>query len=325
MSTHTAVYQWQKKGLLIQPDSNLAWQQSHAQVPVVDVVDAKTWHIYYASRDAQNRCRIGWVEVPAGQPETILRRATEPVLDLGPLGAFDECGVMPTWVIRVEGAIYLYYIGWSVPSTVPYQNAIGLAISRDGGQTFTRAGAGPLFGLTLTEPYFTGTACILYDDGLYKNWYLSCTGWHVINGKPEARYHLKYAESPDGISWNRTGHVAIDYQDAAEGGIVKASVLRDAHTGQYRMWYATRALDGYRTEREAGYRLGYAESADGKQWTRQDDQVGITVSETGWDSQMMAYPHVVRHADQLYLFYNGNGFGKEGFGYALCNDPRHSS
>lgn len=307
---------WVKQGLIYRPNQQYDWNQSHAAVPVVDVLNDKVWRIYYATRDRQNRSRISYIEVEAGRPEKILYEHAEPILDLGKLGAFDDCGVMPSWIVNVGQQKYLYYIGLTVRQSVPYHNSIGLAVSHDEGRSWERYSAGPIFGLTAREPYFTGTSCVLVEDGVWKNWYLSCVKWEVVNGKPEPFYHLKYAESLDGIHWQREGHVAIDFKSKDEAGLVKASVLRTA-TG-YRMWYAYRDAQHYRTARQHSYRIGYAESSNGKTWTRMDEQAGIDVSDEGWDAEMMAYQHVLAHAGNLFMFYNGNGFGQSGFGYAIA-------
>ena len=74
------------------------------------------------------------------------------------------------------------------------------------------------------------------------------------------------------------------------------------------MWYS------YRGER---YRIGYAESSGGRKWKRKDSLVGIGVSASGWDSQSVEYPAVFEHNDRLFMCYNGNGYGKTGFGLAV--------
>ena len=167
---------------------------------------------------------------------------------------------------------------------------------------------------TLHDPYFIGTATVMHERGLWRNWYASCTGWELVDGKPEPRYHLKYAESKDGITWQCNNSVAIDYRNSEEGGLVRASVLRDADA--YRMWYSRRDAKGYREDRQHSYRIGYAESADGLLWTRLDEQAGINVADTGWDADMIAYPCVVQTAEADFMFYNGNGFGQSGIGVA---------
>ena len=76
------------------------------------------------------------------------------------------------------------------------------------------------------------------------------------------------------------------------------------------MWFCHRGTD-------YAYRIGYAESPDGVTWTRHDGRAGIHISESGWDSEMMAYPHVFDHAGDRYMLYSGNGFGREGMGLAV--------
>jgi hypothetical protein len=309
--------QWEKLGLIFMPDIQHAWSQTHAQVPTVDVLSDKVWRIYYSARDAVNQSRISYFDVEAGNPKHVLYRHDVPILQLGKLGTFDDAGMMPSSIVTLEGIKYLYYTGWNVRKSVPYQNTIGLAVSHDGGETFERAGEGPVLGLSLNEPYFIGTASVIHENGLWRNWYASCTGWEIIDCKPEPRYHLKYAESDDGIEWRRDGNVAIDFQDANEGGLVRAAVVKEC--GRFMMWYSRRDALGYRSNLNHSYRIGYAESSDGIRWKRLDEQAGIDVSNVGWDADMIAYPSVVQNQNRFFLFYNGNGFGKSGIGVAQSN------
>jgi hypothetical protein len=306
---------WVKKGLVYAPKGQFNWNKSHAQLPVVDASNQARWKIYYGSRDERNRSSISYIEVEGNRPENILYEHDRPLLPFGELGTFDESGLMPLCIVDQPGQKYLYYAGWSLKKTVPYHNAIGLAVSTDGGKSFKRFAAGPLFDTRLHEPYFTGTANVLIDDGVWRIWYQSCTKWQVIQGKPEPFYHLKYAESSDGINWERKGVVAVDYNDESEGGISSASVVKS--DGSYRMWYSYRRSEDYRSNKRNSYRIGYAESSDGIRWMRRDDKAGIDISDSGWDSEMIAYPCVIRGTNRNYLFYNGNGFGHTGFGYAV--------
>jgi hypothetical protein len=306
---------WLKQGLIYAPGKGAKWHVSHAQLPVVDGSARSKWRIYFAGRDSTNRSNVTFIDVAAGEPKKILYQHDRPILPFGTLGAFDESGLMPVALVDHDKKKYLYYAGWSLKKTVPYQNAIGLAVSNDGGRTFKKYAEGPLLGLSACDPYFTGTANILVEDGRWKMWYQSSTEWQLIGGVPEPRYHLKYAESADGINWKRDGAVAIDYENDAEGGICSASVSKES--GLYRMWYSYRKASDYRRNPKQSYRIGYAESGDGVNWKRKDAKAGITVSKTGWDSEMLAYPFVVRQGNTRYLFYNGNGFGQSGFGYAV--------
>ncbi|MDB5122975.1 MAG: hypothetical protein JWP94_1104 [Mucilaginibacter sp.] len=309
---------WEKKGLIYQPDKKNIWSQSHAQVPVVDVSGQDNWRIYYATRDASNRSRTSYIEVKSSNPKEVIYEHHEPILKLGKIGTFDDSGIMPAWILDYNKKKYLFYIGWTTRITVPYHNAIGLAISEDGGKTFSRLSEGPLFGITYIEPYFTGTICVLIENGIWRCWYLSCTKWEIVNNKPEPFYHLKYAESKDGINWNRTGKVAIELKDVNEGGIASASVIKEDNI--YKMWYSYRCGSDYRENKLNSYRIGYAESKNGEDWQRMDDLVNLPLSNDSWDSQMVAYPHVKNIGSVKYMFYNGNGFGKSGFGYAVLNE-----
>lgn len=309
--------QWIKKGLIFCSNGNYKWNITHAQTPIAKITDNNIIRIYYASRDLQNKSRISYIEVEAENPTNIVCFNDGPVLELGKIGTFDDSGMMPTCVIQINNKFYLYYIGWNIRNSVPYHNSIGLAISQDDGKTFLRFSDGPIIDRTYKEPYFSGTAYILKEKNTFKMWYLSCIKWELVNDKQEPFYHIKYAESEDGINWKRDGKVAIELKEN-EGGIASASVCMIGSL--YYLWYSYRGIKEYRTNKKGSYKIGLATSKDGLVWERKDNEVGITLSEEGWDSQMMAYPNVIRYKNKLYMFYNGNGFGKTGFGYAVLEE-----
>ena len=303
---------WHKHGLVYCPNGRFGWDRSHASLPTVDPSGDK-WRVYFAARDEQGRSRIGSVDLDPADPTRVAVANPEPILTLGERGTFDDNGTTPSWLVTFGGVKYLYYIGWNPQVTVSYRLAIGLAISEDGGRTFRRYSDGPILDRDGDEPFFNTAPCVLLEDGAWRMWYVSCTGWEEVHGRPEPRYHVKYAESTDGIHWRRTGIVCIDYGDFT-GAIGRPCVLHDGDI--YRMWYSYRGLTDYRTNPATSYRLGYAESPDGLQWTRSDAEAGLERSTAGWDSEMIAYAHVFRHGGRLHCCYNGNGFGRSGFGYA---------
>jgi len=309
---------WIKKGLIFKPDRNYEWMVSHAQVPIAEKVSDEVLRIYFGTRDKFNRTVTTYIEVEADSPQDILYVHDKPVLGLGELGCFDDSGAMPSWILNHEGRKYLYYIGWNVGRTVSYRNSIGLAVSDDKGLTFNRLFDGPIVDRTHLEPHFVGSSCVLVEDEIWRMWYLSTVRWEVHDGRPEPYYHLKYAESKDGIHWNRKGIVSIDFKSPNEGGISRPCVIQE--NGLFRMWYSCRGGKDYRTNKAQSYRIGYAESDDGINWTRKDETVGIDVSEDGWDSIMTAYSYVYEHKGRKYMLYNGNGFGRSGFGYAILDE-----
>jgi len=308
---------WIKRGVIFAPDRTFPWMVSHAALPVATHVDGGVLRIYFGTRDERNRTRIAAVDVDGDHPETILRLHDRPLLPLGELGTFDDSGTAPSWVVIHDTVVYLYYIGWNPEVTVPYRLSIGLAVSVDGGTTFERCSTGPICDRDVDEPYFNTSPCVLRDSGLWRMWYTSCTGWETVDGRPEPRYHIKYAESADGLRWRRSGRVCIDYE-AVDEAIGRPCVF--VADGRYKMLYSYRKVAGYRTDPTQSYRLGYAESSDGLTWTRKDADVGIARSPTGWDSQMIEYCYRFRHGHRTYLLYNGNGFGASGFGYAVLAD-----
>lgn len=296
---------WKKRGLVFCPDQNFGWMQTHAAVPIAERIKGDLYRIYFSTRDAANRSRTGYVVIDIQKPQAILELSENPVLDIGALGTFDDSGAMATWLAEWNGQRYLYYIGWNLGVTVPFRNSIGLAMgspTRD----FEKIYEGPIVDRTMHEPHFCASCCVIPGADVWRMWYLSCTGWEIKDGRPSHHYHIKYAESDDGVDWRRTGQVAIDFGDSQEYAISRPSVLYEG--GLWRMWYSHRG---------AAYRIGYAESEDGIDWSRRDALAGISVSETGWDSEMIEYPHVFQHDGQTFMLYNGNGYGATGVGLAV--------
>lgn len=303
---------WAKLGHIFNVSGAYSWNQSHAQVPVVDILFDRL-RIYYATRNLLGQSNISYIEVDKQDPSKILYEHNDVLLDFGPIGTFDDSGIMPSCIIQINNLKYLYYIGWTTRFTVPYQNAIGLAVSKDEGRSFQKIAKGPIITVNRLEPYFSGTSFVLEEKDCYKMYYLSCIGWVKSGNKPEPIYHIKYAESLDGINWEQTGKIAVDLQPG-EGGLASAAVIKENDT--YKMWFGKRGILDYRKNPENTYKIGYAESKDGIHWERKDENAGIKPSESGWDSQMISYPYVVKVDRQFFMFYNGNNFGKSGFGVA---------
>ena len=295
---------WIKKGLIFKPAGQYEWVITHAMPPIADKIGEDLYRIYFSGRDKLNRSLIGYVEVDINEPQNILYITRKPVLGLGALGCFDDNGVTPSWMVNHQDMKYLYYIGWNKGSTVRMHLIAGLAISKNGGKTFERLSKAPILERTDVEPYSILTApCVLIENGIWRMWYVSGVEW-VHKDLP--RYNIKYAESRDGINWKREGKVCIDFKHKGETRIARPCVLREGKL--YKMWYCY-AIDSYR--------IGYAESEDGINWERKDDEAGIGVSESGWDSEMIEYAYVFEHKGKKYMLYNGNGYGKTGFGYAI--------
>jgi hypothetical protein len=231
----------------------------------------------------------------------------EPVLDIGEPGAFDDNGVAPTAIVPVGDELYLYYVGYQLGTRVPYFQLEGLAVSTDGGETFQRRSRVPVLERSDAELHHRSSAFVSANGDGFRIWYVAGDEWIDVEGKLRPRYNLRYSESPDGVSWPDQGRVCLDFADDDEHALARPWVV--AGEDGYELFYSVRT-------RSKDYRIGYAVSSDGVTWERRDDQLGLDVSDSGWDSESIEYASVVDHEGGRYLFYCGNGYGMTGFGYA---------
>lgn len=307
---------WEKQGLIYCAKNQWGWDYSHATHPVVDYFsNTEKWRIYFSSRDKNNLSHISFIDVEPENPKNIYYEHNTPILKLGSLGEFDEFGIMPTSIIKYKNKLILYYIGFSVKKSVPFENFIGAAISDDG-INFEKIN-GPILGKDTIDPYFTGTFCVFKDKNIFRGYYMSGLGWEIFNNKAEPIYNIKYAESKDAIKWKKKDRIIIDLENQ-EAGICQATITKD--NDLYRMWYCNRNMGDYRTNQNDSYKISYAESIDSINWTRKNDSnFNLNISEDGWDNLMTCYPWVFNYNDKRWMFYNGNSFGATGFGFAKGN------
>ena len=296
---------WRKLGHIYAPDGSLPWARSYAANPVAEQIDGDLYRIYFSSRDEKNRSSIGYVEIDIRKPGQVLDIARQPVLAPGDLAMFDDSGASIGCIVPVGKRRFLYYMGWHLTVSVPWQNALGLAISESADQPFVRHSRFPAVPLDETDPYTISYPWVMLEDGLFRMWYGSNIAWGPE--KRDMRHLIKYAESKDGIHWQRNNAVAIGFAGPDEYAICKPCVIKDA-TG-YKMWFCARGET---------YRIFEAHSDDGIAWRRLPG-LSLDVSPGAWDSDMVEYPFVFEHAGQRFMLYAGNTFGKTGFGLAVEN------
>lgn len=228
----------------------------------------------------------------------------------GDLGSFDEAGSMGSCFVKSNnGLLYLYYTGWQLLKTVPFEFSIGRTIVNTDSLIVVREFNGPVLGKNPCNPFLNGSPCILIENGLWRMWYTTGILWKETNQVRNHYYTVGYAISNDGISWLPQGN-SINFANDFEYAIARPTVSLIA--GLYLMWYSYREQTNINT-----YRIGYATSMDGITWKRYDNKSGIDVSHNGWDSEMVCYPQVFSHNGIHYMLYNGNGYGASGFGYAI--------
>jgi hypothetical protein len=307
---------WTKKGLVYKPSLSQDWGISHAQVPFGYPIDEFTIRVYFATRDRNNRSVTTFIEVDSTDLKEIKYIHNAYCLGLGEKGTHDDNGAMPSCFVKVKERIFLYYTGWNIGSSVSYRTAVGLAISKDGGLTFERYSKGPILDRSIYDPCFVCQPFVLRDGGIWRMWYLSCTKWEIVNNLAEPFYHVKYAESDDGINWRRTGEVSLDYAVNIDA-IGNPTVIKEF--GIYKMYFSYRKANNYRTDPNSSYKIGYAESANGVHFVLKNEEIILVGDTEDWESIMNAYPHVFDCNGKRYMLYNGDGFGKSGFGYAVAN------
>lgn len=301
--------EWQKLGHVYTAGGEQPWARSRAYLPASLALDDYRIRVYVAFLDADLVGRVGYVDVDASEPTRVLAVSQQPVLDAGRPGAFDDSGVNPASVFRHDGRIWLYYVGWQRSTRVPYLLFTGLAFSDDGGQSFQRHARVPVLDRSDAEPTLRSGAFVApAPSGGFRAWYVSGDSWVESGGRLRPVYGLRYAESPDGLEWPRQGMPCLEPAGPDEYGFGRPYVQDDGD--RVRMWYSIRS-------HSHGYRLGYAESSDGIEWERRDDEAGIDVSADGWDSEMIHCGWVQPAESGPYLFYNGNGYGETGFGVAV--------
>lgn len=304
--------EWRKLGKIFCAENNSDWMYSHAMIPVAEHVEGDLYRIYFSSRDKLNRGHGAFLEVDMRNPTHVLRWHEQPVLQPGALGCFDDSGALPNSIVNVGGHKMLYYTGINLGVTVKIRNSIGLAEWNELTHRFDRCFDGPVIDRTRDFPHFVATPEVQYENNHFRAWFTSCVRWDVGACGAQHYYRIEYAESLDGINWDRDGKVAIDFRDKFEYAIGVPRIIKDGNV--YKMFFCSRATRDCPT-----YRIRYAVSRDGIEWDRQDHLVGIDVSESGWDAQMICYPYIFDHAGLRYMLYNGNDYGKTGFGIAVLN------
>lgn len=310
-------YTWKKLGKIFDPTEieTPEWMYEFAQAPAILKFDNYI-RVYFSCRpkpDAKGQYKSysAYVDLDNNDLSKILNISEKPILELGKLGTFDEFGTYPVSVIQKDSEYYAFYAGWTRCESVPFNTAIGMAKSKTADK-FEKVGDGPILSYTLDEPFILSGPKIRKFNNKFYLFYIAGRSWILDETKPEPIYKIRMATSDDCINWTKHNLDLIVSKDELEA---QASPDVIFNNGKYHMFFCYRGGKNYRGK-ENGYRIGYACSVDLENWTREDEKVGIDVSEYGWDSEMISYPHLFEHNSKIYMFYLGNQVGKKGFGLA---------
>ena len=312
------MFKWKKLGRVFDPTEveGKSWLKEFAQAPSAVIFD-KFVRVYFACRPLRDKngqyvSYTAYVDLNRNNLLKVINLADKPIFDLGELGTFDEFGTYPTSVIRHNDEFIAYFGGWTRCESVPWNIAIGMAKSRDG-KTFTKMGSGPVLSYSFDEPFIISGPKIRRFNDKWCLWYIAGRKWIVDNGRPEAVFKIRVAFSQNGIDWVKNGKDLIE--NKLDENEVQASPDVIYYKGKYHMFFCYKFSTNFRKNKR-GYRIGYASSSDMTHWTRDDSGVGIDISDKGWDSESIAYPHIFELDNTLYMLYLGNEVGRFGFGLA---------
>lgn len=314
------MFTWKKLGKVFTPQevTGRSWLKEFAQAPATLVMDDVV-RVYFSCRppadaNGQYVSYSAYVDLERKDLLQIRDVAAAPILPLGGLGTFDEFGTYPVSVIKHGEALRAYYAGWTRCESVPFNVAIGCATSHDGGRSFVKLGPGPVLSYSQDEPYVLSGPKIRFYNGLWYLFYIAGRKWKRVDGRAEPVYKIRMATSRDGVNWEKLNRDLIESR--VEEDEAQASPDVYYANGKYHMFFCYRYSSHYRGK-QYGYRIGYASSVDLMTWTRDDGKVGIDVSEEGWDSEMISYPHVFELDGKVYMAYLGDQVGRYGFGLAV--------
>jgi hypothetical protein len=311
---------WIKRGKIFDPTQHKLPNNciEFAQSPQTLVFDDFV-RIYFSTREKEKDTgkyisHIAFIDMDK-KFESIITISSSSVIKPGEPGTFDEHGIFPINPVRHNKKIMAYTCGWSRRVSVSVETSVGLAISEDNGKTFTKIGNGPVLTSSLHEPFLVGDAFVCVFENVFHMWYIYGTRWIDNPEEETARvYKIAHATSDDGIHWIKEGRQIVEDKLNENECQALPTVIR--HGNRYHMYFCYREAIGFRKNKDRGYRLGYAYSDDLKNWIRDDVNAGIGISTEGWDSDMQCYPHIFECDNKVYLLYNGNEFGRYGFGLA---------
>jgi hypothetical protein len=304
--------EWEKRGLVwTAPAGSGRWG---ALQPTPLVLPDRI-RVFAGCRDGEGHSTVWWVDLDPADPSRILGEAREPALRAGGPGSFDVNGVVPCAVAVVGDDVRLYYAGYTPPAGPGERFRVfsGVAVApRDATESFTRLRGSPLLHTSEGERLFRVVHSILPSPGGWRAWYGAGHEFRQGTTKLLPVYDIRQMDSPDGLTFPDAGEIAVPLGSPDEHRVGRPFVVR--HEGGFRMYF------GAGTE-ETTYRLTFADSADGRGWRRHDGRLGLDVDAAGFDAEMMAYPAAVTTSSGTYLFYNGNGYGRDGFAVAVLRRP----
>ncbi len=298
---------WKKKGLLIEKAQD---NFTHASHPCAIKINDNIYLIAFSSRKNQQ----GHIFITIAEIEdNNIKIIEKPKLVLSPSkpGYFDGEGLLSCCLVKNKSKIYLYYSGWQNIDKNFWHCDTGRAIIDTDKMISFREFDGPIMGRDKDNPIFAAITSVHVDENgnNWRAWYNSGIKWERKEDSWHPTYGIHYASSDDGINWKSKKGLIIPIKNEYEHSFGRPCVV--FWDNQYKMWFSYRGSKDHTT-----YRMGYAYSKDGIHWIRKDEYSGISISDSGWDSESVCYPCLIKNNNKRFLLYCGNKYGLTGFGYA---------
>ncbi|MGD8778593.1 MAG: hypothetical protein PVH88_06475 [Ignavibacteria bacterium] len=224
-----------------------------------------------------------------------------PVLDLGSSGEWDDVYITSPSVIYNGTTYEMWYAAYDGTN---YR--IGYASSSDG-INWSKYSNNPVLDLGASNEwdyYNVSHPTVIYNGTSYEMWY---------NGYDGSYSYIGYASSSDGINWTKySGNPIIKGNASWEANMVgHPNVLFDGTT--YEMWYS--ASDG------TNYRIGYATSSDGINWSTYSGNPILDLgADDSWDDLHVFAPNVILDGENYKMWYTGNDGTSYRIGYTASSD-----
>jgi hypothetical protein len=303
---------WIKKGLIFCPKGQYGFDTRTFMVPTPVLVDGVI-RVFGSVRDEAGAARLMKIDLDPNNPSKIIENSYQLVLNLGEDGCFDDNGLVMGSIVHDGTKWRLYYVGFQLVQKAKFYAFTGLAESKDL-LHFTRSQQTPVIDRKDWMKFIGAAHTVIKDGDIYKVWYVAGNGWQVIDGQKYPQYSVYYTESQDGIHFDFAVNHHVVQTNELEYRIGRPVVykLKD----RYIMFCSSDSI-------HKQYSICYYESKDGIQWNRMDDALqGLAPSsdQSEWDGLATCYPTLLTYKDKTYMFYNGNGMGETGFGYAELED-----
>ena len=284
---------------------------NYFQCPVPIQLNSSTFRIFFSDRDLDNHSKIKYFDFCLAKKEIISFENL--VIDEKITNDFDRDGKIPSSILKIDEEYYLLYTGIKLGKKFPYHNSIGVLKSHNL-NTFHSLNNEPLIpSSSIKKNYFNSAGNLFLSKGIFYLFYSSCFKWEIISSKMEPSYNINLAKSNDLKSLRLCNNASpiVNFNDD-DGGAVNFSIVKIPDF--FLAFSCSRKKTLYRDNANNAYKLLAFKSNDLYSWDPLE--IEYESSDSKWDNIMKCYPSAIIFNEKIYIFFNGNGFGKTGIGLA---------